>query len=149
MCFVWSKCLCATLDCIPDTSHKPRFALIGMAKYRPIQTWTHEWIWCVYVVFCIYTCNQVCYARVLDFRRKFIEAAQRYNELSYKSIIAESERMTALKNALICTILASAGNKNLIKLNHLWTVDVLVLLTEMYDAVSEGKLGRLPSRWQW
>ena len=52
---------------------------------------------------------QVCYARVLDFRRKFIEAAQRYNELSYKSIIAESERMTALKNALICTILASAG----------------------------------------
>jgi len=57
-----------------------------------------------------YTRDQVCYARVLDFRRKFIEAAQRYNELSYKSIIAESERMTALKNALICTILASAGN---------------------------------------
>jgi len=47
---------------------------------------------------------------VLDFRRKFIEAAQRYNELSYKSMIDESERMTALKNALICTILASAGN---------------------------------------
>jgi len=62
----------------------------------------------------IYTCDQVCYARVLDFRRKFIEAAQRYNELSYKSIIAESERMTALKNALICTILASAGNEKLI-----------------------------------
>jgi len=57
-------------------------------------------------------CCQVCYARVLDFRRKFIEAAQRYNELSYKSIIAETERMTALKNALICTILASAGNVN-------------------------------------
>jgi len=55
---------------------------------------------------------QVCYARVLDFRRKFIEAAQRYNELSYKSMIAEVERMTALKNALICTILASAGNTN-------------------------------------
>jgi COP9 signalosome complex subunit 4 len=54
---------------------------------------------------------KVCYARVLDFRRKFIEAAQRYNELSYKSVIAESERMTALKNALICTILASAGQQ--------------------------------------
>ena len=52
---------------------------------------------------------QVCYARVLDYRRKFIEAAQRYNELSYKSVVAEAERMTALKNALICTILASAG----------------------------------------
>ncbi|KAK7111786.1 COP9 signalosome complex subunit 4-like [Littorina saxatilis] len=54
---------------------------------------------------------KACYARVLDFRRKFIEAAQRYNELSYKTIIAEDERLTALKNALICTILASAGQQ--------------------------------------
>jgi len=46
---------------------------------------------------------------VLDYRRKFIEAAQRYNELSYRSIISEEERMAALKNALICTVLASAG----------------------------------------
>lgn len=53
---------------------------------------------------------KVCYARVLDYRRKFIEAAQRYNELSYRTIIAEDERITALKNALICTVLASAGN---------------------------------------
>lgn len=53
--------------------------------------------------------SQVCYARVLDFRRKFIEAAQRYNELSYKSIVHESERLEALKHALNCTILASAG----------------------------------------
>ena len=45
----------------------------------------------------------------MDYRRKFIEAAQRYNELSYKSIVAENERMEALKKALICTILASAG----------------------------------------
>lgn len=51
----------------------------------------------------------MCYARVLDYRRKFIEAAQRYNELSYKSIITQEERMNALKNALICTVLASAG----------------------------------------
>ncbi|XP_053387207.1 COP9 signalosome complex subunit 4-like [Mercenaria mercenaria] len=54
---------------------------------------------------------KACYARVLDFRRKFIEAAVRYNELSYKSIIAEEERITALKNALICTVLASAGQQ--------------------------------------
>lgn len=53
--------------------------------------------------------SQVCYARVLDYRRKFIEAAQRYNELSYKTVVAEGERITALRNALICTILASAG----------------------------------------
>ena len=52
---------------------------------------------------------KVCYARVLDYRRKFIEAAQRYNELSYKSIVHETERLEALKHALHCTILASAG----------------------------------------
>lgn len=54
---------------------------------------------------------KVCYARVLDYRRKFIEAAQRYNELSYRTIIHESERKTALQNALHCTILASAGQQ--------------------------------------
>ncbi|XP_070545182.1 COP9 signalosome complex subunit 4-like isoform X1 [Ptychodera flava] len=54
---------------------------------------------------------KVCYARVLDYRRKFIEAAQRYNELSYRTIIAEEERMQALKHALHCTILASAGQQ--------------------------------------
>lgn len=47
----------------------------------------------------------------MDYRRKFIEAAQRYNELSYRSIIHDDERMTALRNALICTILASAGQQ--------------------------------------
>ncbi|KAK4874217.1 hypothetical protein RN001_013577 [Aquatica leii] len=54
---------------------------------------------------------KVCYARVLDYRRKFIEAAQRYNELSYRNIIHEDERMTALRSALICTVLASAGQQ--------------------------------------
>lgn len=47
----------------------------------------------------------------MDYRRKFIEAAQRYNELSYRTIIHEDERLTALRNALICTILASAGQQ--------------------------------------
>ncbi|ALC41033.1 CSN4 [Drosophila busckii] len=54
---------------------------------------------------------KVCYARVLDYRRKFIEAAQRYNELSYRKIVDQVERMTALKKALICTVLASAGQQ--------------------------------------
>jgi len=54
---------------------------------------------------------KVCYARVLDYRRKFLEAAQRYNELSYNTLIADSERINALKHSLICTILASAGRQ--------------------------------------
>nr|CAB3232900.1 COP9 signalosome subunit 4 [Phallusia mammillata] len=54
---------------------------------------------------------KVCYARVLDYRRKFIEAAQRYNELSYKSAIHETERTRALEKALHCAILAPAGQQ--------------------------------------
>ena len=42
---------------------------------------------------------KVCFARVLDYRRKFIEAAQRYNELSYRNIIHDDDRMTALRNS--------------------------------------------------
>ncbi|CAH0392296.1 unnamed protein product [Bemisia tabaci] len=54
---------------------------------------------------------KVCYARVLDYRRKFIEAAQRYLELSYRTIIHEEERLTSLNKAVICTVLASAGQQ--------------------------------------
>jgi len=54
---------------------------------------------------------KVCYARVLDYRRKFIDAGQRYNELSYNVHIHESERINALRHSLICTILASAGRQ--------------------------------------
>ncbi|KAK9300755.1 hypothetical protein QLX08_006624 [Tetragonisca angustula] len=71
---------------------------------------------------------KVCYARVLDYRRKFIEAAQRYNELSYRSIIHEDERMTALRNALICTVLASAG-KDLCYILYFWKQCINFVLT--------------------
>jgi len=54
---------------------------------------------------------KVCQGRLLDFKRRFIEAASRYNELSYKPMIHEDERLTALKNAMICTILAAAGQQ--------------------------------------
>jgi len=48
---------------------------------------------------------QACYARVLDYRRKFIEAAQRYH-----TVVNEAERLSALEKTLTCAILASAGN---------------------------------------
>ncbi|KAK6627823.1 COP9 signalosome complex subunit 4 [Polyplax serrata] len=81
---------------------------------------------------------KVCYARVLDYRRKFIEAAQRYNELSYRTIIHEDERMTALKNALICTVLASAGQQRsrmlatLFKDERCQTLPAYAILEKMY-----------------
>lgn len=46
---------------------------------------------------------------MLDYRRKFIEAAQRYHEISFKSVVGEDEQLAALEKALTCTILASAG----------------------------------------
>ncbi|VDK51023.1 unnamed protein product [Anisakis simplex] len=49
------------------------------------------------------------YARVLDHRRKFIEAAQRYYELSLVPVLTNSEKMQALMNAVSCAILASPG----------------------------------------
>lgn len=81
---------------------------------------------------------KVCYARVLDYRRKFIEAAQRYNELSYRGIIHEDERITALRNALICTILASAGQQRsrmlatLFKDERCQTLPAYSILEKMY-----------------
>lgn len=53
----------------------------------------------------------IIYVKLKLHYRKFIEAAQRYNELSYRTIVDENERMTALKKALICTVLASAGQQ--------------------------------------
>eukprot|EP00123_Amoebidium_parasiticum_P014127 comp22346_c0_seq1/m.33253 comp22346_c0_seq1/g.33253 ORF comp22346_c0_seq1/g.33253 comp22346_c0_seq1/m.33253 type:complete len:402 (-) comp22346_c0_seq1:277-1482(-) len=51
--------------------------------------------------------HKVTYARILDHRRKFLEAAGRYYELSY--LVDEEERMTSLNHALNCAILAQAG----------------------------------------
>jgi COP9 signalosome complex subunit 4 len=50
-------------------------------------------------------------ARVWDFKRKFVEAASKYYELSLNDLIDEAEKMHALNNALNCTILASAGKQ--------------------------------------
>lgn len=48
-----------------------------------------------------------CFARIQDYRRKFIEAAIWYYELS--QIVNESERLEALELAITCAILAKAG----------------------------------------
>ncbi|XP_075260586.1 COP9 signalosome complex subunit 4-like [Convolutriloba macropyga] len=54
---------------------------------------------------------KVCYARVQDYRRKFVDAAQRYIEISFKTIVDPSERIEALKMAIACAILAGAGQQ--------------------------------------
>jgi COP9 signalosome complex subunit 4 len=50
-------------------------------------------------------------ARVWDFKRKFIEAASKFYELSLSSLLSDAEKKEGVSNALNCTILASAGKQ--------------------------------------
>lgn len=86
---------------LEDEDHVQGEAYINRAAQLQTQTKNEE----------LQIMYKVCQGRVLDYKRKFIEAASRYNELSYKTAIHESERMTALQNATICTILAAAGQQ--------------------------------------
>ncbi|OQV16320.1 COP9 signalosome complex subunit 4 [Hypsibius exemplaris] len=49
------------------------------------------------------------FARIQDFRRKYIEASQRYYDLSRRPGVADSERQTALSSAVNCILLASVS----------------------------------------
>lgn len=51
---------------------------------------------------------KVCFARLQDYKRRFIEASMRYYELS-QLLFSEQERIDALKAAVTCAILAKAG----------------------------------------
>jgi len=60
--------------------------------------------------------HKVCYARILDSKRKFLEAATRYHQLSQLTTrtfgsmtISDDEVITALRMAATCAILAPAG----------------------------------------
>jgi COP9 signalosome complex subunit 4 len=50
---------------------------------------------------------KACFAQILDFKRKFYEAALHYYQLS--QMVNEAEQLPALESAAICSILASAG----------------------------------------
>jgi len=52
-----------------------------------------------------------CYACLLDFKRKFLEAAQRYYELSYNPKVVVEDRLNSLESSIICTVLAAAGQQ--------------------------------------
>ncbi|ODQ65061.1 hypothetical protein NADFUDRAFT_83157 [Nadsonia fulvescens var. elongata DSM 6958] len=48
-------------------------------------------------------------AKILDYKRKFLEAAQRYHELSHGSSVDANDKIQCLQAAIICAILAPAG----------------------------------------
>ena len=52
---------------------------------------------------------QLSQARILDSRRRFLDASQAYHTFSFSPILEESERLRALSSAIVCAILAPAG----------------------------------------
>ncbi|MCJ1332290.1 COP9 signalosome complex subunit 4 [Thelotrema lepadinum] len=52
---------------------------------------------------------QLCQARILDSRQRFLEASEAYHKVSMSSAMAEEERNFCLSKAIICAVLAPAG----------------------------------------
>ena len=52
---------------------------------------------------------QLSQARILDARRKFLDASQGYHNFSLSTALDEEERMRGLSSAIICAVLAPAG----------------------------------------
>lgn len=55
---------------------------------------------------------KVCHARIMDSKRKFLEAASKYCDLSQQTLngqVVEEDLMVLLKSAVTCAILAPAG----------------------------------------
>lgn len=48
-------------------------------------------------------------ARILDARRRFLEASQVYHSVSFSLAVDEEERIRALSSAIVCAVLAPAG----------------------------------------
>ena len=52
---------------------------------------------------------KACHARILDHRRKYLEAGQKYHEMSLMEEISDVDRTQALEKAIHCALLAPAG----------------------------------------
>ena len=52
---------------------------------------------------------QLSQARILDSRRKFLDASSSYHSISFSPAVAEDERVRCLSSAITCAVLAPAG----------------------------------------
>jgi len=92
-----------------------------------------------------------CAARILDAKRRFLEAALRYYSLSQLAnrqigglCVAEEELMTALNAAVTCTILAAAGPQRSRFLATLYKDERVAQLPEPFPTIlSKVYLGRI------
>ncbi|KAF8427468.1 PCI domain-containing protein [Tirmania nivea] len=88
---------------------------------------------------------QLCQARVLDAKRQFLNACQRYHQLSFSPLIAETERMHCLSAAITCAVLAPAGPQRSRSLATLYKDDRSPQLPADYSMLEKMYLDRLLS----
>ncbi|KUL86438.1 hypothetical protein ZTR_08107 [Talaromyces verruculosus] len=81
---------------------------------------------------------QLSQARILDARRRFLDASQEYFNVSLAAGVDESDRLHALSAAIICAVLAPAGPQRSRTLARLYkddratSVDVFSILEKMH-----------------
>jgi COP9 signalosome complex subunit 4 len=81
---------------------------------------------------------QLSQARILDARRRFLDASQEYFNVSLAAGVDESDRLHALSAAIICAVLAPAGPQRSRTLGRLYkddratSVDVFSILEKMH-----------------
>ena len=83
-------------------------------------------------------------ARILDSRRKFLEASQAYHNVSLSGALDEGERNKVLSKAIICAVLAPAGPQRSRVLGKLFKDERAVTLEE-YGILEKMFLDRLIS----
>jgi COP9 signalosome complex subunit 4 len=87
---------------------------------------------------------KVCYARILDSKRKFQDAAQKYTELAQTTDagVAHDDLMALLSCAVVCAILAPAGPQRARTLATLCK-DERISSVQHYDILKKVFLGRI------
>lgn len=88
---------------------------------------------------------QLCQARILDAKRQFLNACQRYHQLSFSQQIADTERMQCLSAAITCAVLAPAGPQRSRSLATLYKDDRSPQLPADYSMLEKMYLDRLLS----
>lgn len=84
-------------------------------------------------------------ARILDAKRDFLSASQRYHEISFSPAIAEEERLHTLSMAIKCAVLAPAGPMRSRSLGRLYKDERSVQLDE-FGILEKMFLDRLLSQ---
>lgn len=87
---------------------------------------------------------QLSQARILDARRRFLDASQAYHNFSFSSVLEEGERLRALSSSIICAILAPAGPQRARTLAKLYK-DERAPQMEEYGILEKMFLNRLLS----